>query len=387
MVIQVLRKQLDESSFCPLCQASMYFIEAEQYEKELHYHQCSHCEHQVSQDQQHNCHCPSCQHKRKQMIKATKLQEQRKSQYKDVVLQDLNQLSFLQQLFLLSVLDQHVQEGRHYAEYIDWEQIKYHPFTPNYFFQHGLVQQLLKDNILAETSAQFAQHQYAVQVRLDGYADPSLFAITQHLRNHFYENLTQGVPFRNADEVKDTLYLVLYQEIVQFMQHYCRTWNILISGNNSFQKFCYQLMEHLAVGQIYYLIQNALEYLHKQGALQARNDKFINTNLLKKTLSQYRERALAEKWETPTLPRPTNIPFSKMSDILFIQFLGYDERIFIQPIWRSWKKIAPRLNFYSEKRCMHCGSSRLQVDYDAEDYVSLFCLDCKHQDHYFIHSH
>ena len=89
-------------------------------------------------------------------------------------------------------------------------------------------------------------------------------------------------------------------------------------------------MEGLAIGQIYYLIQTALEYLYKQKALQSRNDKFINTNLLKKTLEQYRERALAERWETSTLPRPHNIPFSKMSEVLLFKFLGYDENIFFQ---------------------------------------------------------
>ena len=142
-------------------------------------------------------------------------------------------------------------------------------------------------------------------------------------------------------------------------------------------------MDSLAVGQIYYLIQTALDYLHQQKALQPRNENFINSNLLKKTLQQYRDRALSEKWETSTLPRPPQLPLSKMSSILFFKFLGYDERIFVQPVWRSWKKIEPRLNFYSQKRCMYCGSNELTVDYDAEHYVSLICRNCKHQDHYF----
>ena len=76
--------------------------------------------------------------------------------------------------------------------------------------------------------------------------------------------------------------MLLYQEIIQFAQHYCRTWGIQIAGNNSFQVFCFRLMDSLAVGQIYYMIQNALEYLYKQNALKARNENFINTNLLKK---------------------------------------------------------------------------------------------------------
>ncbi len=36
------------------------------------------------------------------------------------------------------------------------------------------------------------------------------------------------------------------------------------------------------------------------------------------------------------------------------------------------RKIEARLKFYSLKRCMHCGSDELTVDYDAENYVSYF---------------
>ena len=384
MLLQILKKKLDESTFCPLCRASMYFIEAEEFEQELNFHECSHCQHQLFQDDRHNCHCNTCQKKRKKMVSETLLQEQRKiKQKKEVVEQSLDQLHFLHKLFLLSILDTHVQEGQHYDEFIRWERIKFHPITPNYFFQSYLIKQLTKDHILISKDFSDEAHEYFINIRLDGYSEPTLYSITQKLRNWFYENLSLGIPFRTTEEVKNTLYIVLYQEIIQFMQHYCRTWGIQIAGNSSFQTFCYRLLDSLAVGQIYYLIQTALEYLYQQKVLQVRNENFINTNLLKKTLQQYRDRSISEKWETSTLPRPSNIPLSKMSEIFLFRFLGYDENIFFQPVWRSWKKIEPRLNFYSVKRCMYCGSNDLDVDYDAEDYVTLSCRKCKHQDHYF----
>ena len=102
------------------------------------------------------------------------------------------------------------------------------------------------------------------------------------------------MPFKSADEVKDALYCLLYQEVIQFAQFYCRSWGIQIAGNQSFQAFCYRLLDVLAVGQIYYLVQSALEYLYQQKALKPRNENFINTNLLKKTLQQYRERSVNE---------------------------------------------------------------------------------------------
>ena len=80
---------------------------------------------------------------------------------------------------------------------------------------------------------------------------------------------------------------------------------------------------------------------------------------------------------------PTAIAFEQNEQHPVFRFLGYDENIFFQPIWRSWQKIEPRLKFYSQKRCMHCGSQELTVEYDASDYVSLLCRNCKHQDHYF----
>lgn len=384
MDLQILQKQLDESSHCPLCQASMLWVEAEQYTQEFQFHECSHCQHRVfKSDAKLNCHCAHCTAQRKKLTQQTLLQEQRKNKVKDEVIYSLNQLSFLHKLFLLSLLDSYAREDVQHDELIHWKNIKYHNFTPNFIFQNHLVQELLKLGILKSQDQGLETEIFYLNIRLDGYSDPSLFSIAQQLRHWFYENLSLGIPFKTTDEVKDALYLVLYQEIVQFMQFYCRTWGIQIAGNRTFQTFCYRLMEGLAVGQIFYLIQTALEYLYKQKALQPRNDKFINTNLLKKTLEQYRERAITEKWETTTLPRPYNIPFSKMSEILLFKFLGYDESIFIQPVWKAWWKIEPRLNFYSVKRCMYCGSNDLTVDYDAKDYVTLICRQCKHQDHYF----
>ena len=384
MALQILNKKLDESTFCPLCQASMYFIEAEEFDTELYYHQCSHCEHQIYQNNARNCHCQRCITQRKKLMTQTRLQEQRKLQQKtEITERGLEQLTFTHKLFLLSLLDEHVSEGTAYSEFIDLEKIKYHTITPNSYFQTQLLNQLIKDHVLIAKEFSDECKQYYINIRLDGYSEPSLFSITQQLRHWFYENLSLGIPFKTAEDVKATLYVVLYQEIVQFMQFYCRTWGILIAGNTRFQTFCYRLLDTLAPGQIFYMIQTALEYLHKQKALQVRNENFINTNILRKTLEQYRERAVNEKWETPTLPRPPNIPLSKISHILFVQFLKFDEHIFYQPIWKMWKKIEPRLNFYSVKRCMYCGSNDLNVEYDAESYVTLTCRNCKHQDHYF----
>lgn len=363
----------------------MWWVEAEQYEQPVEFHECSFCQHRLFRQPQHTCHCESCGKSRKKLLKETRLQEQRKySPNKPLHELELHQLTFMQKLFLLSLLDDHIHEHIPHDEYVHWDRIKYQPITPNYLFQSSLLKQLVKDQVMMAKEFSNESQRYYLNIRLDGYSEPSLFSIAQQLRYWFLHNLSLGVPFKSSDEVKEALYQLLYEEVICFMQHYCRTWGIQIAGNKSFAAFCYRLMETLAVGQIYYMIQNALEYLYKQKALQPRNENFINTNLLKKTLQQYRERALNEKWETWTLPRPPNLPLSKMSHILLFQFLGYDEQIFIQPIWKAWKKIAPRLEFYSTKRCMHCGSSELDVEYDAAAYVSLFCRICKHQDHYFM---
>ncbi|MQW91187.1 hypothetical protein GFH30_07585 [Acinetobacter wanghuae] len=384
MVFNVLQKQLDASTLCPYCQAAMFWVEAEQYDQEFNYHECSHCQHQIHQNTKNNCYCEKCLSQRKKQLKDTRVQESRQRAKKQDLHQfELNQLSFINKLFLLALLDDQVQEHMQHNEYIDWEAVKYHHISPNYLMQNALVKRLVRDQILIYKDANTDQQHYYINVRLDGYAEPSLFSITQQLRHWFYENLSMGIPFKDADEVKDALYFMLYQEVIQFAQFYCRPWGIQIAGNAGFQAFCYRLLDALAVGQIYYLVQTALEYLNKQKALQARNENFINTNLLKKTLQQYRERSLTEKWETSTLPRPPQIILSKMSGILFYRFLGYDESIFFQPVWRSWKKIQARLTFYSTKRCMYCGSNELSVEYDASDYVSLNCRNCKHQDHYF----
>lgn len=44
----------------------------------------------------------------------------------------------------------------------------------------------------------------------------------------------------------------------------------------------------------------------------------------------------------------TTIAFEQNEQHSVFRFLGYDENIFFQPIWRSWQKIEPRLKFYSQ---------------------------------------
>ncbi len=60
MALQILQKQLDESSHCPLCQASMYWVDAEQFEQDIQFHECSHCQHRVFKDTKMTCHCDQC---------------------------------------------------------------------------------------------------------------------------------------------------------------------------------------------------------------------------------------------------------------------------------------------------------------------------------------
>ncbi|WP_353142822.1 hypothetical protein [Acinetobacter pragensis] len=386
-MLQIIQRNLDESTKCPLCRASMYWVEAEQFEQELNYHECSYCEHKIYQDKTQNCHCTACQASRKKLIKEALHQENHKQKLKgkdkDFIEFELSQLSFMQKLFLLSILDDQVFENSQHDEFIDWEKIKYAPISPNYLFQKSLMKRMIDQHVLTLKDYAAESGQYYINVRLDGYSEPSLFSITHRLRLWFYENLSQGIPFKSSDEVKDAIYELLYEKIVQFIQFYCRLWQIQISGNNSLRALCYRLLDSLAVGQVFYLMQTALDYLHQKKLLQPRNEKFINTNLLRKTVEQYRERGLEEKWVTSTLPHPQQLHISKMIEILFFRFLNCDESVFVQPIWKIWEKVEPRLKFYALKRCMHCGSNELDVDYDADNYVSLFCRSCKQQDHYF----
>ena len=100
MELQILQKQLDESSHCPLCQASMYWVEAEQYSQEIQFHECSHCQHRVfTSSSKLNCHCDQCTAQRKKQTQQTKIQEQRKYKVKDEVIYSLNQLSFTRRAF------------------------------------------------------------------------------------------------------------------------------------------------------------------------------------------------------------------------------------------------------------------------------------------------
>ena len=77
-----------------------------------------------------------------------------------------------------------------------------------------------------------------------------------------------------------------------------------------------------------------------------------------------------------------NLPLSKMSQIFLYRFYLMMNASLYNRYGKHGARLSRALTF-SLKRCMNCGSNDLEVDYDATDYVSLICRNCKHQDHYF----
>jgi hypothetical protein len=191
-------------------------------------------------------------------------------------------VEFATKTLLLALLDDYVREDSQHDEYIHWEKIKFSNISPNYHFQQQLAKQLQKEQIFCATTACDEPTTFYLNVRLDGYSEPSLFSITQQLRHWFYFNLTLGIPFKSSEEVKAVLYELLYQEIIQFIQSICKMWQVQFTSHASFQQLCYRLLESIALEQIFYLAHTALLYLYEQKALETRNDGFINTHRLKK---------------------------------------------------------------------------------------------------------
>jgi hypothetical protein len=385
---QIYQKQLDQSQLCPVCQAAMYWIEAEYHHQALNFHQCSHCQHRLYYGEQTpTCHCTHCLQQRQQAIQATRFQERKQLRLKQKQQNDsleipLQQLRLVEKLFLLSLLDGVVDERCTHAEFIDFS--KYYPLNiaPSYQLFKQLKNSFISQDYLL--SYQQSEQQFFPNLRLHGYREPSLLSLTQQLRDWFYRDFTKAVPYKDPEEVKDTIVILLSHELINYCQYCCQKWQILFYANQQFVDYCKTLLQDLAPTQIFFLIQRGLSYLHQSQLLEASNHNYVNTNRLRKTLQGYRERGQQQAWETGNLPRPVDLSYAQMNFIFFERFLKLDQKIFMQPLWKCWQQILPRLRFFGERHCIHCGSKDLAIDYSTNDYVSLTCLRCKQQDHYFV---
>lgn len=389
MEIEVLQQQLNPDVECPLCHKAMYDMESMIYGRVYYYFQCSsaQCKHQIFPQKDRICYCNVCRQQHKQELANCIKEEKNKNQpIKETRLTDLYQLSLLQQLFLLSVLEHHLTDDLTHSEYIPWSKLKYRMITPNYYYQHQMIKQFLKQGYLVETVHKEPETYY-VNLSLDGYNEPSLSHLYSVLKRLFYDNLVHEVPFYHADEVKNTLYTVLYQHIVQYCTMVCHHWGIRIAGNHHLEQVCFMMMERLALSQIFYLVSRALYYLYEQNLLKPLNKNFVNTNILKQTLLSYYEISHTEKWESYSLPYPERMPLSTLSQIFLIRFLKLPQDYYYKPIWKIWQELEPRLNFYAKRRCIHCGSQDVIVEHEEENKsVTLYCQNCEQQDYYFIGS-
>lgn len=390
--VEILSRRLDKQMICPLCQSAMYDIEGDIVGRVYQFYQCKSCQHQIFPNQDRICYCEHCEQERKQLMRQTLEQEQYQSlkqeqyqslkkvkDYQQERLLTIHDLTFTQKLFLLSLLDYHVNEERTHGEFIAWDNLKYLPITPNYQYQNHLLKQLLKQEVMAEQSGFLY-----LNLSIDGIYESSLYHIHQGLKSGFYTQLKEYVPFKHENEVNFALQHIMYQEIVQFMQYVCGQWKIQIAGHQRLERLCQQLMRSLALTQIFYLVQHALNYLHKKKLLHKKNDDFVNTHLLRKTLEEYAHKIQYEKWETANILRPSDMPMSHMSQILYYRFLNLREDFDYQPLWKIWQSVQPRLKFFAQRRCLYCGSYDVWVEYDQFNQISLKCQHCNRQYHYQI---
>lgn len=387
--IEILSRRLDRQMICPLCQNPMYDIEGEIVGRVYQFYQCKSCQHQIFPQQDRICYCEQCEQERKKLMRETSRQEKKKYEKPDksqkyhekALLPMINDLTFIQKLFLLSVLDYYVNEERTHGEYMAWDKIKYYPITPNYQYQAYLFKLLIQQGFVVEHNHSGF---YYLNISLDGLYDSSLYHIHQGLKSGFCTQLHEYIPFKHENEVKFALYQMMYQEVVQFMQFICGQWKIQIAGNSLLERFCQQLMGHLALSQIFYLVKHALEYLNSKKLLKKKNDDFVNTNLLRKTLMEYEQKIIHEKWETASILRPESMPMSHMSQLFYYQFLNLRENFYYQPLWKIWQNVQPRLTFFAQRRCLYCGSHDVWVEYDQFQQISLKCQMCHRQYHYQI---
>ena len=314
---QIYHKQLDDSQFCPLCKGAMHWIEAELYHQPINFHQCSHCDHCIFYgEKKRSCQCKQCLIKRKKTLKQSvaieKQQQWRQShKNKDDTEFLLDDLKLIEKLFLLSLLDGSVDDQRPHAEYLDFNHYYQLQIASSYPLFKQLKTHFIQSGYLVPLSHQEDNQTFYTHLRLHGYRDPSLLSLTHQLRQWFYQDLTQGVPYKDAEEVRETLIHILFHELINFCQYCCQKWQIQFFPNRSFEQTCKELLEQYALTQVFYWVDRALNYLYQKQLLQRDNDKFINANLLKKTLLQYKLKGIEQAWETPNLPRPEQIPYSQ----------------------------------------------------------------------------
>lgn len=385
----VYQKYLDESTYCELCNASMMWIEGEFNSLELQYHVCTNCGHSYLPEKSPSpCQCKHCLEQRRKTIRETLKYEKYESRQKNLKSKDqleilLDDVSFLDKLFTLALLDGAVREGASYNEHLNFNHIYALDIAPNYQLFNQLVKKFKFDLFLIPMNPTIEDNCFYLNFKLKGYSEPSLMALTEQLRHWFYGNFTKGIPYKTADEVKDVLLTILAHEAIRFCSIKCGEVGVQFVANNKLVEFCKEVLNVWSPTQLFHQIQNAIDYLKKAKLLEASNVNFINTNMICKTLEKYRQVMAGNKWEVGIVKRP-DYPYSQMTNILLFEFLGFKENAFNQPLWKNWNDALPTLRFFEECHCIHCGGYNLFIDHKDDENISFTCSDCKMQDHYFI---
>lgn len=378
----------DSSQKCPLCKKIMHWVTGEIYHQEVQFHHCESCDHHIFYGERtFNCHCPSCLAKRNKKIKQSLYEEQtsqwlKQREQNDETAYLLDELSLTDKLFLLALTHQTVRHDYPYQQYFQFEQYQSTRIAPSFQLFKQLKNHFIQHHYLVELKPD--SEQYYTNLRLHGYREPDLMTLVEQLRAWFLGGFAHGVPYQNEQEVLETLYTLMTHEANLYCQYYAQKYHVQIYANQRLMQSFKILLKDLALTQLYYLISKAIDYLHDNQLLHHRNEDFVNSNLLNQTLLKYRKQGQQQAWETPNLPRPTDLSYSQMSSIFIFDFLKLNELAIQQPLWKCWQDVLPQLKFFADIHCIGCGYRQMTIEYLSEQNISCHCPQCKQQQHYFI---
>lgn len=384
---QIHQHNPDPSQKCPLCKKTMNWVTGEVYHQDVAFHHCETCDHHIFYGERaFNCHCPACLNKRNRKIKQSLYAEHASQRLKQRENEDraylLDDLTLLDKLFLLALTHHMVSHDYPYQEYFQFEHYQSTRIAPSFQLFKQLKNHFIQQNYLIELQPD--SEQYYTNLRLHGYRDPDLMTIVEQLRAWFFAGFTQGIPYKNEQDVLETLYTIIAHEANLYCQYYAHKYTVQIYANQRLMQTFKTLLKDLALTQLYYLISKAIDYLHEQKRLHKTNEDFINSNLLNQTLIKYRQQGQKYAWETANLPRPADLSYSMMSQIFIFDFLKLKERAIQQPIWKCWQDILPQLRFFADMQCISCGYKQMTIEYLSGQNISCHCPQCRQQQHYFI---
>lgn len=392
-LVKILPPKINEEITCKYCEISMYSIRRPRPGNlhELTCLQCNHSFHQGNFYINSSCWCNKCRLAEENVVEKEQKQKQKailnKIEVTHQVIVEYGSLTIEQKVLLLSFIHSfHEPEFQYIQSINDFEDEL--SLAPTFYMSYRIIEKLADEKLIfPHTNSELCSFndegdlidiEYVKWIANIGYSASERFELLD-LYELILSDLSETNSYFFLDHIQKLIYELCVEESLQYIDFRCLGLDVSFHARKKTTEYLTKIVNDFPVTQIYYFANKAVQNAHlfyAEGKAQSKNHA---GNTIPEKLINMANRALSENWNVYEFVRPTGLPRSTLSFVIFDLILDDKDAGFKFTIKDYLLSKKPNnKNIEGNNKSINCPSCfSLKINTKMTDNgINISCIEC-----------